>query len=196
MTTCPQTCTSPTCVWGSDLACICRHSCSSRRVCTSSPPPTCRWSQWRPEEKRKCVMDTCNRGNIAWRMNLLWQGCRCRARPGNWSSSSMYQVLPSRHQTRSETVCTCSVNTISSHHSGRRGNIRCFWPGDHVVKLRKKLLHDELLRFETILLVQQVEGVKPLVEGVVESKVQWPGSKKCKSFTKQTSTRIVLWQHM
>lgn len=49
---------------------------------------------------------------------------------------------------------------------------KCYRPDDHVIKLWQKFPHHKLLCFETILLVQQVERMEPLIKRVVESKMQ------------------------
>lgn len=103
---CPQTGTSPTCVWAAGLEYIYPHSCSIRHVYNNSLLPICHWSLLCPwmmildlellcKKKHCCVLQK----------HLLWQGCRCRARPRTGWSSSRSQALPSHHQTRSTQVC-------------------------------------------------------------------------------------------
>lgn len=62
-------------------------------------------------------------------------------------------------------------------------------PHNHVVHLRQQLMHHELLRLKSVLLVAQVQRVEPLVQGVVESIVQRSGNDKLEQSVSQKSCR-------
>lgn len=51
----------------------------------------------------------------------------------------------------------------------------CYRLDNHVIKFWKDLMCHKLLSFEAIFLICHIQLVEPLIQRVVETKMQWPG---------------------